>query len=410
MTVDLEVERDPALATPGGYRYDPGEVAEVAAQYRLTDVDARRVLAMSHTVPPLQQAAELNYPDTFGGVWIDAINARVVLQFTRDAASSTEALTRAHPHRDHVEPATVARPLVALEAARSALSSSAGPLGSARIHGFGVDTRRNTLFVEASGSAENARAVVAGIVRTVPVEVRQAEQPEDYHHWGANVDNCPINWSKCNPLRGSAVFHVQGSGNTSNPQCTQGFFARSNASTHRRMLTAGHCGGTGVPTTYYHYNEIVGGVSIEDNCTRDCRVDAQAHAVDNGWQMGPYVMHNLSSFDESYPIDGVWRGGDLAYGTVLCTTGAESGLDNLLADTNCRKVNNGNYSTTVDGKNYYNLVRLDTPCGTSRDSGAPLYAGFTAYGLLKGGNSGGCHFSQIRNVEVALNLTVQEFQ
>lgn len=412
LAVELEREPDPSMATPGGYRYDTGEVAWVAREHGLSDADARRVLAMSHTAPVLAEEAARRYPDTFGGAWIDGSQARLVVQFTADAAENTQNLAHDHPHGDQLHAVTVARPLATLEATRDLLAASAAQLAVVGVHGFGIDVPQNAVYVETSGSMAAATDVLHTITGGAQIEVRRGDAPQDYYTWGtANVDNCPIDYAKCNPLRGGAVFHRSGQG-TSSPECSQAFFARSNASGHRRMLTAGHCGAE-LPTaqpSYHHYGVLVGGVAIEDNCTRDCRVDAQAHVVENGWQMGPYLIHKLSTFDESYPVEGIWRGGDLTSGAVLCTTGAYSGVQPSLNDTNCRQIIDPNFSVTVSGRNFYNLIRIATPCGTTQDSGAPLYAGFTAYGLLKGGNPDGCHFSQIRNVEVALNLTVQEFQ
>jgi hypothetical protein len=194
---------------------------------------------------------------------------------------------------------------------------------------------------------------------------------------GKTVFNCDP------PLRGGLTLYTR-SGTGYIRQCTAGFNAKSTVDGKWYVMTAGHCGSPG--TTFYVYqprdrqfhvlghmhNCVWGG---DPNCVWSSDDDEGIITIDNvpGWGPKPWVyvhawtgLNDRTTENPGYPIYGT-SGSSL--GMRVCVSGGVSG-------TSC-----GHVESLGGGS----LAQVDL-CGEPGDSGAPIFTGQKAYGLLKGAN------------------------
>jgi streptogrisin C len=186
------------------------------------------------------------------------------------------------------------------------------------------------------------------------------------------------------PLRGGLTLYIR-SGTSFFAQCTVGFNAKSTVDGKWYVMTAGYCGSPG--TTFYVFQPRDGQFHVLGNmhrciwggpgsCVFASDDDEGIITIDNvpGWNPKPSVYvhawtgpNDHTTENPSYPIYGT---GGSRLGMRVCVSGAVSG-------TSC-----GNVELLGGG----GLARVDL-CGEPGDSGAPIFTGQKAYGLLKGADA-----------------------
>jgi streptogrisin C len=207
--------------------------------------------------------------------------------------------------------------------------------------------------------------------------------------WAGQIRDLACAWSggefDCDPpLRGGVMMYTRNASGGYDPQCTVGFNAKSTVDGKWYVLTAGHCGSPG--TTFYVYQRrtlqwhvlghmhrcIWGG---DPRCVYSGDDDEGIITIDNvpGWNPEPWVYvhawtgaNDHTTENPGYPIYGT---GGSRLGMRVCTSGAIKG-------TSC-----GNVERLGGGS----LAQVDL-CADHGDSGAPIFTGQKAYGLLKGAN------------------------
>jgi streptogrisin C len=189
--------------------------------------------------------------------------------------------------------------------------------------------------------------------------------------WGGGEFDCDP------PLRGGVMMYLRNSQGGYDPQCTVGFNAKSTVDGKWYVLTAGHCGAPG--TTFYVYQRRTGRFHVLGHMHNRVRAgddDFGIITIDNvpGWDPRPWVYVHAwtgpvagTTTDPSYPIYGT---GGSKLGMRVCVSGAIKG-------TSC-----GNVEVLGGGSQ----ARVNL-CATDGDSGAPIFSGQKAYGLLTGANT-----------------------
>jgi streptogrisin C len=200
------------------------------------------------------------------------------------------------------------------------------------------------------------------------------------------------------PLRGGSRLYI----NTSTPQCTTGFNARSDSDGKWYVMTAGHCGVIGtVFSAYQPANgrfHTVGPVHNRSVANND---DYSIVTINNvpGWDPRNWVYVHASSDtvqDPDYTITGIATS---PVGTRVCISGSTSGTD-------CGDVVEINWN----GSGGFARARY---CSDPGDSGGPIYSGHRARGIHVGvvpGHEGDCLNALFQGVTEAANeLNVHVF-
>ena len=178
------------------------------------------------------------------------------------------------------------------------------------------------------------------------------------------------------PLRGGVMMYLRNASGGYDFQCTVGFNAKSTVDAKWYVMTAGHCGGPG--QTFYVYQPRDAHFHVLGHMHNRVRAgddDFGIITIDNvsGWSPKPWVYVHAwtgpvpgTTENPDYPIYGT---GGSKLGMRVCVSGAISG-------TSC-----GNVEELGGGS----LARVDL-CADHGDSGAPIFSGQKAYGLLVGAN------------------------
>lgn len=383
-------EDDPRIASPTGHRLNAQEVDSVSDKYGLSDFEARRLISMSSRSGWMGQSARQQFPTEFAGIWIEHRPPRVVVAFTSDVEENVQRLREQFPDPSRIvgvqrdlSHEDLAEAEMAVRSDREDLHDRLGVMS------WQADARRGELIVEVlDNGPETEKELKARYSHLAPVVVKERARGEDLSHPPSQMA-CEYVWTSCNPLRGGTVLHLYGESWTE-ADCTLGFNAHDSDG-KKYVFTAGHCS----DSSYWHSESKVG---AEDRQQNGGHVDVQRLPVETWWDTSRWVLHDGSSLAQAYQMQGVYHGPNLSPGATLCVTGAAS------KTTYCEDVTDGDWEGYLfsEGKDrwYWNLVRFNG-CGTHGDSGAPIYAGYTAYGILKGKINDSCDLvaSYIENVE-----------
>lgn len=252
------------------------------------------------------------------------------------------------------------------------------------VHTFGPSISNNAVRIVARELSPSLARLLEDRFGDVPLVFKEGPEPTNATIPPPRL-GCERLWSSCNPLRGGTNLHTSPTNQTS-ANCTLGFNARTSTGA-RRIVTAGHCG-----DTYYHSGSLIGNTTVQQDSGS---VDAQAMWVASGWSTSRWVIHDGSSLAQAYQIQSRYLGNSLATSATVCTTGANSEA------TGCGAVIDGN----VDPPGHRDMFTFNN-CMRGGDSGAPVYAGYRAYGVAWGYIGCESYVSYIVNVEDVLNVTI----
>ena len=211
------------------------------------------------------------------------------------------------------------------------------------------------------------------------------------------------------PLRGGVRYTVAGY------NCTLGFIGRNRADGALWAITAGHClRGRNLQNATSRFASGAGPhiIGPARRYVFDTRGDAGAIQITNhtGWKPQARIFVSASGDspgvpgtvrNELYPIR---RDGLSSVGLRICKRGYNDGTD-------CGRVTGLNASIEYrdKGVTVRGLATADY-CSVSGDSGGPVFAGNTAYGIHSGyyANLGGCHpvYQGIRGAENLMSFNV----
>ncbi len=202
------------------------------------------------------------------------------------------------------------------------------------------------------------------------------------------------------PLRAGIAITYGGT-----PLCTGGFLARSRSDNKLYQFTAGHCaleGRTGTWSTAFanrapHAIGAIGG-RYQVGGSDEAIIQVANPA---GWQARAWVNVTASPYTAADSQYSIGADGGSVVGMRICTTGAFYGR------SDCGNVQKLGVTVTYPGGQTVSGLGEGNFCGVGGDSGAPMYANHTAYGLQVGGFAlCGSYFQGIRGAENALGVDV----
>lgn len=349
--------------------------------------------------------------ENFGGAWVDNANGdRVVVALTSaaDDADQDKATTilRRVGLDEVSQRVSVANSLATLKQQQRLLADEVlgtrGQSGQASALGLGLDLPHNDIVVEAPPSEQRSAGEEQAIRHARargPVTVRERSI-------GMRKDACNASGLlNCDPSTRGGLFIQTPVSTTQGEDCSVGFYVTSKSNGLPYMLTAGHCFPTGGGTPR-GFNA--------DGSRRDYGYLQRALANDpngdyaifgpgsTGWNPRPLVAvldRGQTAQDLTYYIS------DDQYanaGTRVCFTGGRT------RTTRCGDVTDNSY--VFNGQYLQRANYCDANAG---DSGGPVFASHTAYGIhtatiTVGGVPQSCDklFTSIVSAENTLNVNV----
>ncbi|CAB4870992.1 unannotated protein [freshwater metagenome] len=199
------------------------------------------------------------------------------------------------------------------------------------------------------------------------------------------------------PLRGGNLI------STNVVSCTSAFLARSRTDAKLYQMTAGHCDvdhGTNWLTAFTNGQvHVIGAVHSSHF---DLSSDASIIRVDNpaGWRARAWVNVTDGLTTTANAQYRIVADADVKLGMRVCDTGAQ------LGGTDCGTVTAVNVTVDYGDAVVAGMVE-STLCAIPGDSGAPVFAGHTAYGLLSGAaDFCDSFYEPVRSAENALRVNV----
>ncbi|WP_328658881.1 alpha-lytic protease prodomain-containing protein [Streptomyces sp. NBC_00334] len=277
----------------------------------------------------------------FAGAWVRGAESGTLTVATTDAHDVTAIEARG------AEAKVVRHSLAELDAAKARLDRAAADRDTADAPVWYVDTRTNTVVVEAiRPAAARSLLAAAGVDRSLARVEARTERPRTFYD-----------------LRGGEAYYIN-----SSTRCSIGFPITKG--TQQGFATAGHCGRAGSSTT--GSNQVAQGTfqgSIFPGR------DMAWVATNSSWTATPYV---LGAGGQNVQVTGSTAA---PVGASVCRSGSTTGW-------HCGTVAQLNTSVTYQEGTISPVTRT-TVCAEPGDSGGSFISGSQAQGVTSGG-SGDC--------------------
>jgi hypothetical protein len=360
------------------------EVEDLAAERGISKREAERRLDKQARAPGLEESARKALGGQFGGVWVDVADGDSVKVGV--VGKSEEAVETARATVDASETdaefVDVAHSFGDLEAAAQWLASRLAEVDAGAEYPLvaGIETDRNVV------SLELPRGQMISLAQYEVVEKALARFGDliavGRYDGKPRLRACV--YAFCDPpLRGGTRLLDA----SQVPTCTGGFVSRGRGPNNNLyLMTAGHCFVSGTWYTRIPGNALRTLGPWNSGFHHGGGDAGIIRIVDNGyWQARSWVWVTASPDTSSNHDYRIRSDAGSVVGMRVCTTGAFYG------QSDCGTVTQVGMSFLGAG----NHVRGNF-CGTGGDSGAPMYAGNTAYGLQTGG------FTQCDSVYMAI--------
>jgi len=247
-----------------------------------------------------------------------------------------------------------------------------------------LDPKANAVVVRevrsAGGALENEVRRSASVTDTAV----QA-QPSNRQRFNAELRSCGYYFSAriCdNPLRGGVAiepdFAKEGSGYSG--LCTAGFKATGKAFGNRFVLTAGHCAASVVNWASRPTSKVEKPIGAVEESSFPVHDWAKIKANGSYWDISPWPTI-VASFPENQELPISYEGFSYV-GQYVCHSGDHSG-------TSCGNVQALDVTVQAGEDTIYHETKFGEDCGINGDSGGPVFAGNTAFGLYNAGDSTG---------------------
>jgi len=384
----------------GAWAADKENEAEYMATERGISVEqADKRLGWQERAPRLAEVADAELGEAFGGVWIaagegDRAKLAVVKGAAMEKARNAIATTGLQDGADIVYVKHGERKLIRIVEWLSSRFEEVDR-GAPEVLGAGVRSDLNVVQIDVPRNdnlTAQQRALLAEAKRRHPSAVTFAPYEGRPQPRACAYPHCDP------PLRAGIQIHENGV-----PNCTGSFLARSRSDGVLYQLTAGHCRGANVNWGTRFAGGSYHVIGPFHNAVVGSRGDAGILRVRNpaGWNARAWVFVTAgpdTSRNEAYPI---LREGTSVVGMRICTTGAFYGR------SDCGTVTHLNASIDYGNGVVVRGLGRGNFCGRGGDSGAPMYAGNTAYGIqVAGYRECDSLYQGIRGAEDLMNVDV----
>jgi hypothetical protein len=399
----------PSSATPITLQDDvippvePSVVDSYMGDYEVSREEAMRRLGMQARAPDIAEALRAALGREYAGVWYDHEIGEFVVPVTVEADRSMvqeEFARRQLGDSYRVEQANST--WAELMRAYARINTEHRSLLNRGIIQTGIDARGNAVGIATATSiAEAEREQVGRTAASETVRVKILKQAED----NLAVPTVACVFPSCDrPLRGG----VRLLGQTGVLGCTTGFLVFGNVNNQRYMMSAGHCFDGGQDFPRYAWNSagarhMIGGIWSWIYGTSG---DAGLVRVvgDSWWNMPPGEFWpgvvvwgpDFAGQAPSQPFHTIFNGAQPSYkGLYACHSGSPA--QGSWPSTTCGTVSVSETSTSFDDNGdgigdttVGNLRRLTgaSVCVLGGDSGGPVWANYTGYGIVNAGFPG----------------------
>jgi len=331
-----ETPAPPAPAAAARFDMDPGMVAAMRRDLRLTDDQIAARLATEAAAPVVERRLRGKLGRTYAGAWIPVGAERLTVAVTDPKAA---AAVRAEGANVQV----VARSAADLAADRQRLDRNAARAKGGSIRGWYVDVAANRVVVMAKpGAAAAARKFARDSGAGAVTVVDAAEAPRPVYD-----------------IRGGDQYVING-----NTLCSVGFAVAGG------FVSAGHCGGVNSPTL--GYNNVAQGTFAGSSFPGN---DYSWIRTNGNWTSQPWV-NNYSGGNAV-----VAGSQDAAVGSSVCRSGRTTGW-------RCGTIL-GRDETIVYAQGAVSGLSRSNACAEPGDSGGSWISGNQAQGVTSGG-TGNC--------------------
>jgi len=328
-------ETPPPAAAPR-FDMDPGMVAAMRRDLRLSDDQMAARLATEAAAPVVEKRLRGKLGGAYAGAWIPTGAERLTVAVTDPNAA---AAVRAEGANVQV----VARSAADLDADRRRLDRNAARAKGGSIRGWYVDVAANRVVVLARpGAAAAARKFAADSGAGTVTVVDAAEAPRPVYD-----------------IRGGDQYVING-----NTLCSVGFAVAGG------FVSAGHCGGVNSPTL--GYNNVAQGTFAGSSFPGN---DYSWIRTNGNWTSQPWV-NNYSGGNAV-----VAGSQDAAIGSSVCRSGRTTGW-------RCGTIL-GRNETIVYAQGAVSGLSRSNACAEPGDSGGSWISGNQAQGVTSGG-TGNC--------------------
>lgn len=409
----------PAPATARQPTLDDPAVTSAAADYRISVEEARLRITWQDVAVDLDLVLGALLGGSYGGAWIDPDDGGRIKVGV--AEGGDQRVRDAVPHEldPAVDLVAVDHTITFLESVQARLGDRAHEVSVGHPWGVavGIAPDRNRVWLLVPPLEQQSPAI-AVFIADAQVEFGQYLYLEEMTE-PSSADACTPNAARpyCDsPLRGGVSIDYATSSGTS--RCTAGLPARARSDGRLYLLTAGHClrdrpnawttqssggatrllgsphrcfAGRGAASSCLQGDGDMGLIRVGSGTTIRGWVFVRPSPTNNGIQG--------TTRDSRYPIVRDGSAGLPLSGFRLCRSGIVSTSCGELVAVNVRH-------TSPDTGHEYRGMGAANYVRARGDSGGPVYAGGTIYGLHSGSTGGFGLYQGIRAAQDALNVDV----
>lgn len=381
----------------------------------VTDVVPPEYEGLDKVAAEAEAAAKVIAPDAFAGVWTTD-DDHIKVTFTQNAAANLAAVQAQVSDPSKLVTSTSARTLQQLEDIDDDVQTAKGNASSGIAYS-GVDTERNRVLIGATNPGSSAiQALKTEYGSALSVYADEVDAGSANATPYAAAAAAPSRTSERDPLVAGLLIKGDRPGSNEDIRCTSAFGFQAgdppNSSFPQRysgILTAGHCT-IDLEQEWFQGGGKIGEV-LQRNFSNGKRADA---ATINVTRTLPHVTPYRRVSNRVYLAKGrsigitaVQGQNDDHVGDKVCFSGATTN------QVRCGKIRINSAEIKIrDTANSISALKSQRlasfPCRPG-DSGAPVFLGRQAIGIVSALSKHGCWFSHIGHAQEELGIFIQDY-